>query len=266
MTIRNGTLRVALALEETPLHQPIFVDRLLSGIKDSVVCAALIFWAPPKSDAHIYLARNLRRLRANELIKLAAHRVRTLAESALRRPVPGGKPHSVRSVLERHGVPYFEVRNDINRPEHLAKFRESDPDVIISSQVQVFKPELLAIPKLCCINRHSSPLPAYAGLWPVFHAIRNGEKDVGVTVHTMERRIDAGDPLVQRRIPRENSESMSDLYAKCFEVGADACLDALDRIRAGEISACATTDPPSYYSFPTPDEWRAFRARGGRII
>lgn len=57
-------------------------------------------------------------------------------------------------------------------------------DVIISSQSLYFGKKILEIPVLCCINRHSGLLPNNGGLWPGFQAVRKGEPETGVSVHT----------------------------------------------------------------------------------
>src|SRR5262249_51701299 len=51
------------------------------------------------------------------------------------------------------------------------------------------------------LNFHPGLLPQYAGLHTHQWAIRNGEREFGVTVHRMERRIDSGAIVGQVRFP-----------------------------------------------------------------
>ena len=63
-------------------------------------------------------------------------------------------------------------------------------NIIISSNSLIFKKELLSIPKICTINRHSALLPSYGGLLPVFQSFIHGEKFTGVSIHYMNNKIE----------------------------------------------------------------------------
>ncbi|MFF5855380.1 methionyl-tRNA formyltransferase [Streptomyces sp. NPDC012751] len=52
--------------------------------------------------------------------------------------------------------------------------------------------------KLGAINVHTSMLPKYRGPIPVNWSIRNGEKDIGVSIHWMESAFDSGGILAQQ--------------------------------------------------------------------
>lgn len=271
-------LNLFLVVDETPFFHPEFVASFLDQTTDTIVGAARVLWTPPKGDPARYLKRHVHYLRASEIRRLAWHKLRADIRGLFGRKGASGRFYSVRSAFEWFGVAYFDVRNNINAPENLDRIRSYTPDVLISSQSQIFGRELLAIPKRCCINRHSALLPGYMGLLPIFHAYRCGETEVGVTVHIMNERIDAGTPLAQRRFACHPGDTVSDLYARSFEESTPALLEALDRIRRGEVdlTAGAAAQPPlsgqasrskeSYFSFPTKEQWKEFRARGGRFI
>ena len=111
---------------------------------------------------------------------------------------------SVESVLKAMGINYFYVENDINKSSYLQIIRNFKPDIIISSCSVVFKKELLNIPRLGCINRHSSLLPSYGGVYPIFNAIADGKNYSGVTIHRMTEKIDVGEILAQEKIYFDN--------------------------------------------------------------
>ena len=61
-----------------------------------------------------------------------------------------------------------------------------DLDLVISINAsQKFKSEILALPRLGCINVHGALLPRYRGRLPSFWVLANGEKETGTTVHFM---------------------------------------------------------------------------------
>jgi len=139
-------------------------------------------------------------------------------------------------------------------------------DVIISSNPLYFGKEILSIPSKCCINRHSALLPSYGGLWPVFQAFRSGEKYVGVSVHIMDKKIDAGCVLSYKKIEIGKGDSLADLYEKCFDISAELVCDALDKIRSANYASPEEQFSPSYFSFPTKSHWVQFRKMNGRFI
>ena len=127
----------------------------------------------------------------------------------------------------------------------------------------IFKEEILSIPKVCCINRHSSLLPSYAGLWPIFHAYINDEKFVGVSVHKMNNKIDSGDILHQEKIPIKKNDTIFSLYMKSFKISARAIILSIKHL---DKSISPQNSNDSYFSFPTNADWKVFRDKGGKFI
>lgn len=58
-------------------------------------------------------------------------------------------------------------------------------------------PAVLRATNLGAINVHTSMLPKYRGPIPVNWAIRNGDKEIGVSIHWMESEFDSGGVLAQ---------------------------------------------------------------------
>lgn len=132
---------------------------------------------------------------------------------------------------------------------------------------QVFKPPLLALPRLGCINVHGALLPKYRGRLPSFWVLYNGEQETGVTVHFMNEKLDDGPIIIQRRIPVVPGETQHSLIMKTKKIGAELLLEALERLEQGQIEIqpndCAHA---TYYSFPTPQDGQKFRRLGRHFI
>ncbi|MFE2035916.1 methionyl-tRNA formyltransferase [Streptomyces scopuliridis] len=60
-----------------------------------------------------------------------------------------------------------------------------------------FPPSALRATSLGAINVHTSMLPKYRGPIPVNWAIRNGDPEIGVTIHWMDEEFDSGGILIQ---------------------------------------------------------------------
>ena len=145
------------------------------------------------------------------------------------------------------GINYFYVENDINKSSYLQIIRNFKPDIIISSCSVVFKRELLNIPRLGCINRHSSLLPSYGGVYPIFNAIADGKNYSGVTIHRMTEKIDVGEILAQEKIYFDN-KNLSKIYSKCFSISTDLIFAALENLKKGKF--ISPTEDYSISVFP----------------
>lgn len=176
-------------------------------------------------------------------------------------------PMSIRTVAVRNDILYSVIDNP-NQNEFVATVARLRPDLIISfSAPCVFKPALLAVPSLGCINLHCSYLPQYAGLFPSFWACFNGEKETGVTVHYMNDRIDNGRILAQEKVAIDPGMSVFQLIRKTKEQGGNLMGRVLESIAAGKAESLPNdTSKGSYFSWPTVEQMAEFRRRRGRLV
>jgi methionyl-tRNA formyltransferase len=258
-------MRLFLIIDETHFYQPQFVADLIKKTHHEVVGAALVTKVSPKSNIESYMVRHFFYLRISELFKLGTKKILLQLKNAFYKSDLNREFYSVRKVYEYFGIDYFEVEYDINKEEYLNKISAKKPDIIVSSNSMIFGKEILTLPNYC-INRHSGLLPASGGLWPVFQAVRNGDNEVGVSVHTMERKIDKGILLSQSVIPIEDEDTIDSLYQKCFNCSADTVLNAIKKIEDGDITAVQNNYIESYYSFPKKEHWQQFRKRKRKFI
>jgi methionyl-tRNA formyltransferase len=85
------------------------------------------------------------------------------------------------------------------------------------------------------INVHGSLLPRHRGASPIEGAIFAGDRETGVTIMRVVEQMDAGATLHKRSIPIAENETTGSLKHKLAELGAQALLEALEKIRCGEI-------------------------------
>ncbi len=92
-------------------------------------------------------------------------------------------------------------------------------------------------PPLKTINLHPSLLPKYRGAAPVQWALINGEKETGITVQLINEKLDAGDIVLQERLPLDGSTTAADV----MEIVATRGAELMDR--AGGILASGSAAP-----------------------
>lgn len=142
------------------------------------------------------------------------------------------------------------------------------PDLLVSiSCPQIIEKEVRVRFSAGCINVHGAPLPRYRGLMPAFWALRNGETITAVTVHDLGDKLDNGDILVQRKVEISSEDTWDSLVRKTKAVGAEALIEAIDKIKAGTIERCPNPDSAAtYFSFPAAEDRKAFLKLGRRFF
>jgi methionyl-tRNA formyltransferase len=174
---------------------------------------------------------------------------------------------SINALAASAGVPVLSTRS-VNDPEFLQQVRAQAPDVIVSvAAPEIFRPELLDVPRLGCINIHSGRLPNYRGMMPTFWQMLRGEQAITITVHKMAHKLDAGDVLATLSFPLKRFDSLDRVIKGTKREGARLLIRALRDLRNGLVRPIPLdmTDA-RYFSFPKPSDVLQFRRRGHRLL
>jgi methionyl-tRNA formyltransferase len=163
------------------------------------------------------------------------------------------------------GIPVLATR-DINDAEGLRFLKMCAPDLLVSAFFnQRVGAEALQLPKYGCLNIHPSLLPDAKGVDPVFQCLLRDAPALGVTVHIMSLKLDAGRILAQRPLERPAEWSVFATTALLFREGAELLVAAIESIAGGEAGA-SQESAGNYQSWPTRQELRNFWARGGALV
>ncbi len=110
------------------------------------------------------------------------------------------------------------------------------PDlVLVAGWPKVFGPALLEVARVGTLNLHPSLLPEYRGRHPLFWAIVQGEREVGITVHHMSREIDAGPIVLQRAVAVPQNATPASLAHAVDARGAELIPEILLMMRNGKL-------------------------------
>jgi methionyl-tRNA formyltransferase len=109
--------------------------------------------------------------------------------------------------------------------------RELRPDVmVVVAYGLLLTGAVLAIPRLGCLNIHASLLPRWRGAAPIQRAILAGDRDTGISIMQMDRGLDTGAVLLQRRIPIHADDTAQTLHDRLAVAGGEVLLEALRRL------------------------------------
>jgi methionyl-tRNA formyltransferase len=174
---------------------------------------------------------------------------------------------SIARLAAEKSIPVFPT-SSVNSAEYLDRVRQLSPDVIVSvAAPEIFRKDILRIPRLGCINIHSGRLPRYRGMMPTFWQMLHGEPAVTVTVHEMAEKLDAGSVLGTVTVPIESRDSLDRVITKTKQEGARVLIDVLGKLGRGQATRVPVDmTGASYFSFPKREHVREFRKRGHRLL
>ena len=121
-------------------------------------------------------------------------------------------------------------------PELEEAARTADADVcVVAAYGQILPIGVLDAPRLGAYNVHASLLPRWRGASPVAAAVRAGDAVTGVSIMRMDVGLDTGPVLLRREVAILPRETTGDLTTRLAGLGADAILEALERLAAGPV-------------------------------
>ncbi|MDR1396253.1 MAG: hypothetical protein LBJ14_00745 [Desulfarculales bacterium] len=252
-------MRVFFFFDETVFYHPQMLETLLRDSRHEWVGLGL----SPHDRLGEYFWRNAAQIGYLAGAKLIYRKYSALLKDKLRF---SATPLTLQAVARKYNLSYSIVP-EVNDKTYIKYLKSLDIDVIVSSGLQIFKPPLLSLPKIACINRHSALLPAHGGMLPVFQAIAAGDRETGVSIHIMDDTIDTGPVIIQRAISIPKYPVLSDIYEECFVMSAELILQALE-ILENSLPFQLLPDPdrqPSYHSYPSAEDWLKFKKRNGRF-
>ncbi len=126
---------------------------------------------------------------------------------------------TVRDLAGRYNIP-VEVVPDFNAPETESFLSDLLPDICTVSGTRILKPRIFQIPPRGCINFHTGLLPKYRGSDTIIWSLYNNDP-VGVTIHKIAEKLDAGEVILEETIPVSPSDRYGDIYRKACQQGAE---------------------------------------------
>lgn len=123
----------------------------------------------------------------------------------------------------------------VSDPAFAPILAEYQPDLfVVVAYGEIIKQHLLDMPRLGCINVHASLLPKYRGAAPIQHSILNGDKETGITIMHMAKKMDAGNIIKMVKVPIGPETTYGELEKALCTAGSKALLDVLRDYEAGK--------------------------------
>ena len=185
-------------------------------------------------------------------------------------------PPAVKIAAAELGLPCLQPES-VTEPGLPETLSACGCDLFVVVAFSILPGELLAVPALGVVNLHPSLLPAYRGAAPIPWTLFNGEPETGVTTILLNSRVDAGDILLQHRVPVGDDETAGELEQRLAELGAELVAATVEGLGRGQLQPrqqpkegasrapkLSREDGEVIWSQPT--EWVRNRIRGSNPV
>ena len=129
----------------------------------------------------------------------------------------GGVKKKIKTLCRKEKIDQFSFKN-INSLIAIKKIKSYDLDILASmSYDQIFKKGTIDSIRLPIINCHAGNLPFYRGRSPLNWALINDEDFFGITTHYINKGIDEGDVILQKKFRIKDSDNFSTILKKAYK-------------------------------------------------
>lgn len=142
-------------------------------------------------------------------------------------------------IIKLLGLPKERIFNEgeLDNGACLRRIKALRPDVILTVFWGfILKPELINVAPKGCINFHCSFLPYNRGknpnIWPIVEGT-----PAGVTLHCIDKGIDSGDIIAQRKVDIEPIDTAESLYYKLTEEFTALFKETWPKIKNGSVKS-----------------------------
>ena len=165
------------------------------------------------------------------------------------RPAGRGRrltPAPVRQEADRLGLPVIAPdRLDDAATHDLAGLRAEV--MAVAAYGMIFTQRFLDRFPRGAVNVHPSLLPRFRGAAPIPAAILAGERETGVTIQRVVRRLDSGPILATRIHPLDGTETTGTLTEALAETGAELLVEVLAGMQRGTVTEEAQVEEQATY-------------------
>ena len=141
------------------------------------------------------------------------------------------KDKTLKNYSHKYNIDYLFPVN-INSDKFINRVNKYDCDLFVSlSFNQIFREEVMSIPREGIINCHAGKLPFYRGRNVLNWVLINDETEFGITIHFVDQGIDTGDIISQNVFPIDDSDNYSTLLERAFHGCADLLFETLQTFK-----------------------------------
>ena len=157
-------------------------------------------------------------------------------------------PTPVKEYALTKDIPVYQPAK-MRDGEAIGILKRIQPDlIVVAAYGKILPVDILELPRLGCINVHSSLLPKYRGAAPINWAILNGEDESGVTIMYMAEGLDTGDIIARETTPISLEDTAESLHDRLADMGAELVVKVVKALEEGTAQRIPQDDALSCYA------------------
>ncbi len=132
----------------------------------------------------------------------------------------------VKILAEKHNIPVLTPEKIDD--DFINNFSKLNIDLsIVVAYGSILPENIIDRPGFGTLNIHYSLLPKYRGASPVESALLNGDKETGVTIQKMIKKLDAGDIVAVEKFTINDTISKNELRGELIKLGVNLLIKIL---------------------------------------
>lgn len=143
------------------------------------------------------------------------------------------QPSAVKQYALQKGIPVLQPEK-MKDPTFVEQLRSYHANLQVVVAFRMLPEVVWAMPEYGTFNVHAALLPQYRGAAPINWAVINGETKTGVTTFFLDHDIDTGRIIMQLPFDIPDTADVEYVYDGLMHLGADICLQTLQRIIAAD--------------------------------
>jgi methionyl-tRNA formyltransferase len=155
----------------------------------------------------------------------------------------------VKQVALAQQIPVWQPQRLKKDTATLTQLAAASADVfVVVAYGQILSPQILAMPRLGCINVHGSLLPKYRGAAPIQWSLYHGEGETGVTTMLMDAGMDTGEILLKASTPIGLLDNAWEIAHTLANQGAELLRETLLQLERGILTPIPQNSAEATYA------------------
>lgn len=168
-------------------------------------------------------------------------------------------------IAKEYGIELY-YSQDCNDNNTLSFLGAKEIDILLSINVyQRLLEPILNLPKIASVNNHSGLLPKYKGMAPYLWAMAKGEDEIGLSVHHMLLKFDAGKLIKQEKLPIKPDYTVLGMCLRACERSRFLIAEAVGELDKDNNAGFEQVGEGSYFSMPTRQAISDLKKRGYKL-
>jgi folate-dependent phosphoribosylglycinamide formyltransferase PurN len=224
-----------------------FNFNVLSNIlrDESIKIKIAISERAPSKTLFQKIQKNIKRGRGGYIMIMAIHRLLSNKK----------RKYNIDTFCEFNKIELFQTKDPYSN-ETVEKIKNCNLDMLILiNGYGIIREPLLSITKYGILSYHHGDMRKYRGMPPALWELYNNETEMGVTVQLLEKGLDCGSPIIEKKITIEKKDNLTKLKMKALKQSENMMHEAIFRVSKKDFQLEKLEKLGNIYTLPNLRQW-----------